>query len=102
MTYVYKVVRVEVDNVEDYNNFIRSLSSSFRDRYIYSWMYAIIKLGIPKKANVVTPEFQTNDCDYIKCRCDSAKFIKVEKIFFKAIAKLTFLLIEEMIYIIMI
>jgi hypothetical protein len=90
MTYAYKVVRVEIDNAENYDNFIRSLSSSFRDRYIYSWMYAIIKLDIPKKANIVTPKFQTGQHSYTKSRCDSAKFVKVEKIFFKAIARSTY------------
>ena len=90
MTDGYKVVIVEMGDI-DYCNFIGSLSSRFKDRCIYSWMYAVIKLGIPKKANIVTPEFQTNECDYIKCRCDSAKFIKVEKIFLKTILKSTFL-----------
>lgn len=90
MTYAYKVVRVEMDDYI-YHNFIKSLSSRFRSRFIIrqSWMYAIIKLGIPKKANVVTPEFQAAEFSYIKCRCDSARFIKVEKIFLKTISNVT-------------
>lgn len=91
MTYKYKIVRVEMDDT-DYHSFLRSLSSRFRSRYIIrqSWMYAIIKLGIPKKANVVIPEFQSCEFNYIKCRCDSAKFIKVEKIFLKTLSNVTY------------
>ena len=91
MTYKYKVVRVEMDDL-DYHSFIKSFSYSFRYRYIIrpSWMYAIIKLGIPKKANVVTPEFQAAEFSYIKCRCDLARFIKVEKIFLKTLSNTTY------------
>lgn len=91
MTYAYKVVRVEMDE-SDYHSFLKSLSYNFRYRYIVrpSWMYAIIKLGIPKKANIVTPEFQAAEFSYIKCRCDLARFIKVEKIFLKTLSNTTY------------
>ena len=88
MTYVYKVVRVEMDE-KVHNDFIKSLSDMFKKRRIICQsMYAIIKLGIPKKAKIVTPEFQMNE--YIKYRCDLAKFIKVEKIFLKTLSCLTY------------
>ena len=90
MTYAYKAVRVEMDE-KVHNDFIKSLSSMFRKRRIICQpMYAIIKLGIPKKAEIVTPEFQAAEFSYIKCRCGLAKFIKVEKIFLKTLSCLTY------------
>ena len=83
MIYAYKIVQVA--NI--YNELKRNhLSDKFEEKYFpYSWaIYAIIKIGIPKKANIVTPFFQTNAGDFTKCRCDLAKFIKVEKIYLAA------------------
>jgi len=89
MTYKYKIVRVEMDDT-DYHSFIKSLSRNFKDQHIISWTYAIIKIGIPKRAKIIVPEFQYDEEAYIKCRCDLAKFIKVERIYLKAINKSTF------------
>ena len=84
MTYGYKVVEV----IDIYDELKRNhLSDEFEEKYSpFGWLvYAIIKIGIPKKAKRVIPyrSAQTSS-SFTKCRCDLAKFVKVEKIYLTA------------------
>ena len=84
MTYGYKIVQV----VNIYDELKRNhLSDEFEEKYFpYSWaIYAFIKIGIPKKAEIVIPFVNSqSSSSFTKCRCDLAKFIKVEKIYLAA------------------
>lgn len=84
MTYGYKIVEV----VRIYDELKRNhLSDGFEEKYSpFGWVvYAIIKIGIPSKAKRVIPyrSAQTSS-SFTKCRCDLAKFVKVEKIYLAA------------------
>lgn len=84
MTYGYKIV--EVINIF-YELKRNHLSDEFEEKYTpFGWMvYALIKIGIPKKAKIVTPyESSQLSSSFTKCRCDLAKFVKVEKIYLAA------------------
>ena len=84
MTYGYKIV--EVINV-CYELKRNHLSDEFEEKYTpFGWMvYALIKIGIPKKAKIVIPyESSQLSSSFTKCRCDLAKFVKVEKIYLAA------------------
>lgn len=84
MTYAYKVVQV----VNICDELMKKLSKYAKEKYIaYGFsIYAIIKIGIPKKAKIVIPSEQLSS-EVTKCRCNLAKFVKVEKIYFAAIQR---------------
>ncbi len=84
MTYVYKIVQVNNICYELRRN---HLSDKFEEKYApFAWaVYALIKIGIPKKAKIVIPcESSQLSSSFTKCRCDLAKFVKVEKIYLAA------------------
>ena len=84
MTYGYKAVQVINICYELKRN---HLSDDFEEKYTpCGWMvYALIKIGIPKKAKIVIPyEGSQLYSNFTKCRCDLAKFVKVEKIYLAA------------------
>ena len=85
MTYGYKVVKVEINDTDRWKKYF---SKEFNQRYFVIGIYAIIKLGIPKKANIVTPIQMI--ANFTKSRCDIAKFVKIEKIYFEVIKKTDF------------
>lgn len=87
MTYGYKIVEV-VDIHEELRK--NHLSDYFEENYsLFDWtVYALIKIGIPKKAEIVIPcESCQLYSSFIKCRCDLAKFVKVEKIYLAALQR---------------
>lgn len=78
MTYAYKVVQV-VGSIHD--ELYNKMTHKFKENHFrfYHDIYAIIKLGIPKRAKIVIPEHFGHYDRYTKCRCNKAKFVKVEK-----------------------
>lgn len=80
MTYGYKVVKV-VGSIHD--ELYDKMTYKFKEKHLeFSHdIYAIIKLGIPKRAKIVIPEHLGHYDKYIKCRCNKAKFVKLEKMY---------------------
>lgn len=78
MTYVYKAVKV-VGSIHD--ELYNKMTYKFKEKHLRFGhdIYVIIKLGIPKRAKIVIPEHLGHYDKYTKCRCDKAKFVKVEK-----------------------
>lgn len=84
MTYGYKIVQVVNIRDELKRN---HLSDDFEEKYFsHGWaVYALIKIGIPKKAKTVIPfAISQSSTSFTKCRCNLAKFVKVEKIYLSA------------------
>lgn len=97
MTYGYKVVRV-VGSIHD--ELYNKMTYKFKEKYLrYSHdIYAIIKLGIPKRAKIVIPEHLDHYDGYTKCRCNKAKFVKVEKIYLTSAQRKNFMSFGELIF----
>ena len=97
MTYVYKAVKV-VGSIHD--ELYNKMTYKFKEKHLrfgYD-IYVIIKLGIPKRAKIVIPEHLGHYEKYTKCRCNKAKFVKVEKTYLTSVRSKNYTSLDERIF----